>query len=213
MLRNRRPLLLIVGVTVAVVFVLLASMRGCSSERPAPSKTFAARPTAGLAALLEPAPRFSGPGGSDWARDYTPPVDQFLEQFYAPKVRNTIRGDLREQGLQQVAHALWITDDQIQNDIVLLRFATADGAAQRLRFVKRTNDGNGELKSYTVTAPGSPVVYYTERPVTKGFLQAKAYAQSGRYVVEMFTYAAISIPRQQINTWLTAQLAILRSRG
>lgn len=198
-------------ITSVAVLAALLTVSACGASKAAPQRTdFPARPTGGLATKLEQPPKFARPGSSKWALNYTPTTAQFLDQFYANKAHDKVGEDLRKQGLREIVHTLWVTDDSIQNDIVLLRFDDSQGAAERLDFVQSTNDGNGLLTTYHVPGFADPVVYYTKRPVDRGFQQAKAYAQVGAVVIEMFSYAPSSVPTALISQWITTQAALLR---
>ncbi len=204
---GRRHLRSLVAVLAGLLVAVL--LAGCSGGRPE-ARSFPKRPTTGLASLLEKPPEFTAAGSSTWAGDYTPSVSQYLAEFYAPKARAEVRATLQQQGLQEIAHVLWVTDDQIQNDIVLLRFDSAAGAAQRLAFATSTNEGSETTpKSYRIDAPASPVVFYSDGAVKDDYYLAKAYAQVGAYVVEMFVYAPGQVPRELIARWFNAQVAAL----
>lgn len=188
----------------ACIAVLLAGCGGRSKPK------FASPPKSGLASHLEKPPKFSVPGNSRWARDYSPSVSDFVGHFYADKVQGRIKRSLDGQGIQDVAHVLWITDDRIQSDLVLLRFADAAGARERVAFSRKVTADNRTLSTYTMTAPGSPVVYYSTESDTQGYVGAKTYVAVGDIAVEMFVNSpADQVPRPLMTRWLRAQLALL----
>ncbi|MEO9137528.1 MAG: hypothetical protein ABI345_00505 [Jatrophihabitans sp.] len=192
----------------AAALTVLVLLAGCSFGDDAPRK-FPARPNAGLASLLENPPQYTQPGVSSWAKDYTPSIAQFVDFFYAVDARKEITASLDKQGLRNVAHMLWITDDNIQNDIVLLEFGNSDGASARRSFVESVNSTNDGLTSYSIVGPGAPVVYLQNHKDTQGYLSAKAYATVNNYVVEMFVASRRVIPPRLIQLWLSGQVAKL----
>lgn len=189
----------------AAALTVLVLLAGCSFGDDAPRK-FKARPQSGLASLLESPPEYTQPGVSSWAKDYTPSIAQFVDFFYAAGARKEIMASLDKQGLRDVAHLLWITDDNIQNDIVLLQFGDADGASARRSFVESVNSSNGGLASYSIAGPGAPVVYLQNAKDSQGYLSAKAYATVNNYVVEMFVASRRTIPTRLIQRWITDQV-------
>lgn len=197
-----RSLLVVVGAA-----VLAAMLAGCGSDA---KPEFHPLPKSGLASHLEKPPKYSVPGSSDWATDYTPSISDFVSHFYAGKVRKKIASSLDSQGVREVAHVLWITDDRVQSDIVLLRFADEAGARARVEFSRTATAGNRTLSRYTMAVPGSPVVYYSTEADSEGYVGAKTYLNVGDIAIEMFVNSPTDeVSRPLMTRWLRAQLALL----
>lgn len=190
----------------AAVLAVLVLIAGCSFGGDREQRKFAARPDSGLASLLEDPPQYSQPGESTWARDYTPTIEQFVDFFYGVEARKQIRASLDKQGLRDVAHLLWITDDRIQTDVVLLEFGDSDGAQARRTFVESVNDSNPGLTSYSISGRGAPVVYRQDQTDGQGYRSAKAYATVNNYVVEVFIASRGPIDKRLIERWVLAQV-------
>jgi hypothetical protein len=193
--------------SMAVSAALLATA-ACGGDVEAGPTTFAPRPSTGLAARLETPPPSSAGGTSAWARTYRPSVSQYVDHFYAERARGKVKAALRQQRMQEIAHVLWIEHD-IQSDVVVLRFADGAGAAAQLTAVRAPNEAADDRDSFTVQAPGTPVVYYDTAAGDKGFRLARGYAQVGVHLVELFVYYPGALPRAQIERTLRAQLALL----
>lgn len=204
-MRTRRHRL---GAAVSAL-VLLVSTSGCAFGGGKSSPSFKQRPTTGLASRLEQPPKLSRPGSSRWATDYTPSTGMFVEQFYNEPVRDKITTMLTDQGLQDIAHILWITDDRIQSDLVLLEFRTDAGAQERLDTVENINRTDESQKSYSLDSPGAPTVYYRTTTNAQGYTAVKAYALLDTYVIEMFVASPSGLPKVLVERWLTAQIALL----
>ena len=191
----------------AVCCLLLGAERlrlrrfGQAADRPSAPADHRARAVPRDAAHLQ-RPGRQGVG----QRTYTPTLQQFVDHLYGTAVRSRATRTLTSQGLAEIAHIFWITDERIQNDLVLLRFATPDGAAARLRDVENAANGNSDFASYSIDARGAPIVYYAKQPDVDGNTAVRAYAQWNDTVVEMFLFSQTGLPKILVQRWLTTQV-------
>lgn len=206
-MRTRRHRL----VAAVSALALLLSTGGCAfgGGNNKSTRSFKSRPTTGLASRLEAPPKLSAPGSSRWANDYSPSIGMFVEQFYGAPVRDKVTKMLTAQGLQHVAHILWITDDRIQNDLVVLQFRTSSGAEDRLNTVDAINQSDKSQTSYSLDSLGAPTVYVRTAPDSRGYTDVKAYARLDNYVVEMFVNSPSGPSKLLVERWLKAQIALL----
>lgn len=205
MLRRRR-----LGAGAALLCGLLFVLAGCGSG-PANdmASTFAPRPTTGLARYLEPPPKGSTAGTSEWAQTYAPTTKQFVDNFYPETQRKQVTATLRSQGLVDIAHALWLTGPRTQVEIVLLQFRNTAGAGDRLAATVGPNYTDSGQTSYRLTGRGSPVVFEQVKANSRGYIGANAYALVGTTVVEVFTFSPGVVDRAFDNDLVRAQIARL----
>ena len=132
-----------------------------------------------------------------------------MRQFYSLPVQKRVIATLQQQQLERVAHILWITDDRIQCDLVILDFATEGSAQAQLDFTEKINYGDGTLQHYSLDSLGAPTVYHTTTVNAQGYQTVKGYAILDHYVVEMFVYAPTDVPQLLVNRWLQTQVSRL----
>ncbi|MGI8677960.1 MAG: hypothetical protein ACR2LX_04575 [Jatrophihabitans sp.] len=198
-------------VALLVVLSLVFGLAACSiggSAKP-PNRHFTPRPTTGLGRYLETPPKYSVPGTTSWAKDYTPDLGQFVEHFYGPSVHKRATTTLQGQGLAEIAHIFWITDERVQSDLVLMRFDTEAGATARLRDVQTAASGDANFTSYSIDARGAPTVFYTKATDADGNTGIRAYARWDNTIIEMFVFSQTGLPKILVQRWLTTQIDML----
>ncbi|GAB2478339.1 hypothetical protein GCM10027265_31700 [Jatrophihabitans fulvus] len=188
--------------------VLAAAMllAGCGggTSRTGPS-TFASRPADALVARLVEPPRGADPGSSDWARDYKPSLPRYVAYFYAKKARPKVTSTLKQQGVRDIAHVLWVSQE-LQSDVVVLQFRDTAGASAQLEFLE-SNAGKDTAFSRTVLDTAhDPVAFSSDTAVKDGLWLTKAYAQVGTYVVEQFVYSGTKAPLAAVTRTMSMQL-------
>ena len=137
---------------------------------------------------------------------------QFISAFYPADAQhdNQIADQLREQGLESVAHRNWAvsgTGDQVdgdQVDIVLLGFTTSGGAQSRAQVVETSTRRDPTLGTFAGAGLPSGVVAFVDRSVDRnGNIGVRAYAAFGAVEME-FNYLH---PATLDSADLTAQVA------
>lgn len=193
--------------TVAALAAALL-LAGCAGGSTAGPSTFASRPADGLVARLVEPPRGADPGSSDWARDYSPSLSRYVDYFYAEKARSRVTATLKQQGVRDIAHVLWVSQ-QLQSDVVVLQFRDTAGATAHLDFLE-SNAGKDTAFSRTLLdTTHDPVAFFSNEPVKDGLWLTKAYAQVGDYVVEQFVYSGQKAPLADITRTMSGQLSRL----
>jgi hypothetical protein len=197
---------------VTVLVLACLSLSACATTvsghpvaAPGPTST-TATPPGGLNDLLIDGPSGSHPWGTAWATDQLPTTDEFAARVYAAGDRVTESARLRSQGIIAIAHRTWVAPDSNQADVVLLQFATADGATSRLRAAVSAKAATPNIESFTVPNLPDVVGYYDAVIDNDGNYRAIVYGQKAGIVVELFYYCPAPFSSADAITWTTAQL-------
>ena len=186
-----------------------------STDFPSPSSTTttsqpSAAPTSAsaLRRLLLPIPDDGQSWGTAWSRNETPTVSEWVAHVYPASSRDLIVGELRDDGIQAVAHRAWIVADGDQADIVLLGFASASGARDRYLAATRAKSEQPGVKPFAI--PGTNAVGYAHTTLDSlGNIPAIIYAQRGKLDLEVFYYSPDKLRTADAVLWTTQQLGQL----
>lgn len=172
----------------------------------------ACRP-ADLMSCIMPAPAGSVSYSSPLGPTGTVTAKQFVSAFYPDDAQynNQIANQLQTQGLLTVAHRNWAVTHGDQVDVVLLGFASADGAQQRARLVENGTQQDPTLTTFS--APGLPsgVVAFVDRTVDKsGNMGVRAYAAFGQVEMEFNYFHPATLDSGDVVAQVGQEVALLK---
>ena len=205
------------------MLVGLCALAGCRTEVAGQAVPVAgSEPPSAAAGACRPADLMiciaTAPAG---ARFYTTPLgpngtvsaQQFLAAFYPDdgQYGNQIADQLRDEGLRSVAHRNWEVDGGDQVDIVLLGFASAEGARDRAQVVERSTQRDPTLTTFD--GPGMPagVTAFVDRTVDKyGNIGVRAYAAYGPVEFEFNYFRPRSLDAADLTAQVAREVRLLR---
>lgn len=161
--RQKAYVLSALVVATAVVFWAVTSTRAPAPQPrtyPAVAAKLAVKcDEARLDSCLENMPDGMSQSVDPWGSVRDPNAAQFVGQYYPASNQTAVVQSLQQDGLQAIAHEDWLSDTN-NADIVVLRFASAQGADAGLRsYLQATIELVGSDKG-KVEVPGIPGYAY-----------------------------------------------------
>lgn len=179
---------------------------------PAPAPFTRADDTVSCAAALD-ACLITPPDGSrswsdDWGLNRTPTMQQFAQHMYPTSYVPRAEARLKDQDLVGIAHETWHAANGDEADLVLLDFATTQGARSRTVEELHYRDG----ADFSVSGPGSAGGTSLTKPDSAGMYRTMIYGYSGTIAVEVHAFAAKSLDRAEAIAWAQSEFEWLSSR-
>jgi hypothetical protein len=160
------------------------------------------------------APADSAPYSTPLGPNGVVTAKQFVSAFYPDDAQynNQIADQLQQQGLQSVAHRNWEVTHGDQVDIVLLGFASADGARQRARLVANSTQQDPTLSTFTGAGLPAGVQAFVDRTVDKyGNIGVRAYGAFGPVELEFNYYHPTAVDSADLVAQIGHEVALLSS--
>jgi hypothetical protein len=173
------------------------------------STSASTQPPADLPGLLLPPPAGSHPWNNAWARNTSPTVEEWVAEVYASSARADIVAQLRDQGVNSIAHRTWVAVDDNQADLVLLSFDSPGGAAERYDVATSAKSHVAGVTPFEIPGVDHAVGYADPKVDSLGNVPAIVYVLKGNVVVELFYYSAGRLRTGDAITWTQGQVSRL----
>jgi len=157
------------------------------------------------------------PGSADsftdaWGSSTTPTRDDYIDYLYGSSstlAQQNARDNLTNAGLRDIAHTAWKGSNSDQIDIVLLRFATADGAqAESLNLT-----GHFVSEAYGVGAPVevADTEAYMGTADSDGLVPVRYALAVGDILLVVHFYSPDTMDYAAFQAWTGAEVTSLKS--